>query len=554
MNAAEVLTGVGALSGARSSGGDGNGIASSRLLNGIEYAHARQAPEAKLRAAWKLRQGGGASPLVLVADDPDAEGHVLVLGPQKNGPLRRVRADAMLGVVQRTVPLKRLQAIRLVAEEVERLDAERVAGLKVRGLGTEHLYGERLPNQKRWTQLAALSDGVSRAGWRELLGDLGYAISPLPHAGYLCAVGGRPAVVVHPHDSAARFARLDEHGRLPEGALITDCRAHGARFGILAAGPRLRLLAASDEDAGTATRYLELDAATLERERRPLLGLLAPEYLANGEFAALLGEARDYGQQIRKRLDIVLRQEVLPRLGLGLGRWAREHDLDANDDSTRGELEAAALIFVFRALFLLYAESAGHLPMANTTYSAKSLTRVAERAWLELDDVDNRATSLWDDVQSLVKRMRTGQRAWDLPAYNGDLFAADDVLGAAVLERAALTDAELAPALVAVARDAEDPSVGVDFSGLEIGHLGYIYEGLLSLRLSPADRDYVYDARSDRYVPTAPGQAPDVRAGELLWLTNEGGRKGGGVYYTRTELVRHLVRGAVGPAFDRHCR
>ena len=107
VNASELLTGVGALTGARSSGGDGNGIASSRLLNGIEYAHARRAPEAKLRATWKRRQGGGASPLVLVADDPDAEGHVLVLGPQKDGPLRRVRADAMLGVVQRTVPLKR---------------------------------------------------------------------------------------------------------------------------------------------------------------------------------------------------------------------------------------------------------------------------------------------------------------------------------------------------------------------------------------------------------------------------------------------------------------
>ncbi len=328
MNASELLTGVGALTGARSSGGDGNGIASSRLLNGIEYAHARRAPEAKLRATWKRRQGGGASPLVLVADDPDAEGHVLVLGPQKDGPLRRVRADAMLGVVQRTVPLKRLQAVRLVAEEVERLDAERVAGLKVRGLGTEHLYGERLPNQERWSTLTELTDGVSRAGWRELLGDLGYEISPLPRKGYLCAVGGRPAVVVHPHDSAARFARLDEEGRLPEGALIADCRAHGARYGILAAGPRLRLLTAGDEDAGTATRYLELDAATLERERRPLLGLLAPEYLAGGEFGALLAEARDYGQRIRKRLDIVLRQEVLPRLGLGLGRWAREHGLD----------------------------------------------------------------------------------------------------------------------------------------------------------------------------------------------------------------------------------
>lgn len=552
MNAAELLTGVGALSGARASGQDGNGITSSRLLNGIEYAHASDAPEAKLRAAWRQRQGGGAAPLVLVADDPDASGLVLVLGPQNDGPLRRIRADAMLGVVKRTLPLKRIHAIRLVAEEVERLDAERVAGLKVRGLGTEHLYGERLPGQARWSRLRELSDGVNRAGWRELLGDLGYALSPLPRKGYLCTAGDRPAVVVHPHDSATRFARLDEHGHLPEGALVADCRAHGARYGILAAGPRLRLLAAGDEDVGTATRYLELDASTLEPDRRPLLGLLAPEYLADGGLGDLLGEARDYGQKIRRRLDVVLRQDVLPRLGLGLGRWARDHGFDPSDDRVREELEAAVLIFVFRTLFLLYAESAGHLPMANATYSAKSLTRTAERAWLERDELDERAASLWDDVQSLVRKMRTGQRAWDLPAYNGDLFAAGDVLGASILERATLTDAELAPALVAVARDAEDPSVGVDFSGLEIGHLGYIYEGLLSLRLSPADRDYVYDARSDRYVATAVGQEPEVQTGELLWLTNEGGRKGGGVYYTRTELVRHLVRGAVGPAFASH--
>lgn len=155
---------------------------------------------------------------MLIADDPEAEGHVRVLGPQKDGPLRRVRAEAMLGLIERTAPLKRLQAARLVAEEVERLDLERVAGLKVRGLGTEHLYGTRLPRSPRWAQLAELSQGVSRAGWRELLGDLGYAIEPLPRQGHLAKAGGRPAVVIHPRGEAAHFARLDEHGRLPEGA------------------------------------------------------------------------------------------------------------------------------------------------------------------------------------------------------------------------------------------------------------------------------------------------------------------------------------------------
>jgi hypothetical protein len=44
----------------------------------------------------------------------------------------------------------------------------------------------------------------------------------------------------------------------------------------------------------------------------------------------------------------------------------------------------------------------------------------------------------------------------------------------------------------------------------------------------------------------------DAEPGSLLWQTNEGGRKSGGVYYTRSELVRHLVGQSVLPAFERH--
>ncbi|MCY4458021.1 MAG: N-6 DNA methylase, partial [Acidimicrobiaceae bacterium] len=43
-----------------------------------------------------------------------------------------------------------------------------------------------------------------------------------------------------------------------------------------------------------------------------------------------------------------------------------------------------------------------------------------------------------------------------------------------------------------------------------------------------------------------------VSDGALLWLTNEGGRKSGGVYYTPASLVEHLVRHTVRPAFEKH--
>ncbi|MEJ7798734.1 MAG: hypothetical protein WKF42_09565 [Solirubrobacteraceae bacterium] len=136
MNAAELLDGLGALPGARDAGADGNGIVASRLLNGVEYAHASALEESRLRSAWRQRQGGAATPLVLLADDPEQPGFLRVLGPQRDGPLRRVRADSLFGLVEKTLSVRRLQAVRLLAEELERLDTERIAGLKVRGLGT----------------------------------------------------------------------------------------------------------------------------------------------------------------------------------------------------------------------------------------------------------------------------------------------------------------------------------------------------------------------------------------------------------------------------------
>lgn len=553
MNATELFEGIAAIPGSKDAG-SADGMPQSRVVNGIEFAQGTAVEERKIRASWKRRQGGGAAPLFLISDDPESEGRVLVLGPQKDGPLRRVRAEALFELVQTSADLRRVAAIRRLAEELEHLDADGVPGLLVRGLGTAHLYGTRLPAQeKRWAELTELGGDVPSSGWREALEALGYEISELAQRGFLAKSQGKPALVIHPHRSATEFARLDEAGRLPEGALLAACDANGAAYGMLAAGTRMRLLRAAGDDGGAATRYLELDCASLEPGSRPLLGLLAPAYLAEDGFEEVLREARDYGSELRVRLDRALRERVLPVLGLELGRWAESNGRDIADDETRTELEAAAMTFLFRALFLLYAESAGYLPMNNRTYNQRSFTRIAERAAEELGSADRRSPSLWRDIAILVEAMRTGQTAWGVPPYNGDLFSADGFDGTKLLEEATILDGALGPALVAFARDEERPEeLGVDFSGLEIGHLGHIYEGLLSLRLTVADRDFRYDPKSDRYL--AESDAPDVHSGELFWQTNEGGRKGGGVYYTRAELVRHLVRRAVRPAFADHLR
>lgn len=185
-----------------------------------------------------------------------------------------------------------LQAVRSLAEELERLDAAGVAGLTVRGLTTEHLLAVRLRSDaRRWAEVAAVARDLPRGDWREVLTALGYALERQPARNHLARYGGRPVAVVRPFADAADFARLDRDGRPPEGVLLEDCLAAGAPYGLLVSGSRL--FAARPDTGSAVARYLEVDASALPDSDRPLLGLLAPAMLAEGGFGALARDARD---------------------------------------------------------------------------------------------------------------------------------------------------------------------------------------------------------------------------------------------------------------------
>ncbi len=529
-------------------------LTSGLLVAGIEIATTRPASEQALRRLWRDRRGGGATPLLLLADDPARPGCLVALGTVEGaGPVRSVEAAALADVLVRLAGKCRLEAVRELAAELDRLDQAGIPGLKLRDLLTQHTLDVRLRHDAtRWARAAEATKALPGGGdWRALLNGLGYQLERRHQRGFLARYQGRPIAVVHPVRDAGEFARLDADGRPPEGLLLNDCEADGAPFGLLAAGPRLRLFRRDPQIGSASSQYLDLDAGALQSDDFAFLALLGPDYLAEGEFERLQAEARSFGGALQRRLDHTLRQTVLPTLGRSLGRWAGARGEDPGSDSVREELERAALTLVFRALFVAYAESAGYLPMDNRSYRQNSLTSLVEEAAESRERLGSRSSSLWDRFVLLVKALRAGNPAWGVPAYNGALFAADGFDGAETLEGASLPDPDFAEVLIGLGRDPET-AAGVDYSTLEIGHLGHLYEGLLSLRLSIAEGPLVYDAAGDRYAPAIGDQPCEFEAGDLVWQTHEGGRKGGGVYYTRTELVRHLVRGAVVPAFDTH--
>lgn len=515
---------------------------------GIEVAAAPLPGDRSMRAEWRRRAGNAATPFLLLADDAGCPGRIRVLGPATHqSPVRSVDSVHLAEALKQLAGMSPLQAVRRLAADLNRVEGD---GLVLNGLLTRHTLESRFKRDRdKWRKAQRTVADLPPGGtWRQTLAALGYDLERLPRRGYLARHNGKLVAVVHPKKTAEALARLDQDGRPPEGLLAQDCEEWGARYGILAFGGRYRLF---DVDSSHGTRqWLELDAGLLIDDRRPFLALLAPAWLAGGKFAALQEEAQKFGVQLRARLDRTIRQEALPALATGMERWAKEHGLDLDDDAQREELEHAAMTLVFRAVFILFAEGAGHLPTNNESYKKASLSALVAEAHDTTAKLSPASSSLWDGFMRLVKAMRSGNPAWDVPAYNGALFAAKDFAGAALLERMELRDPEFGRVLEAVGYDAPQAR-GVDFSTLEIAHIGHTYESLLGLRLSLATRPLRYDAKKDRYVSASPGRV-EVSPGGLLWQTHAGGRKAGGVYYTPVEIVRHLVEGAVKPPFEAH--
>ncbi|MFA5786485.1 MAG: hypothetical protein WDA71_05805 [Actinomycetota bacterium] len=518
---------------------------------GLEIAiHPAEAPDRRLREVWRARQAGAATPLLLIAPRPG--GKIAVLGPtDPTAPVREVSPTLLAEVLLRLEGKGRRDAAATLTAELERIDEAGIPGIVVRGLLTRHVLDKRLRQSPDWSHLADLAAKVRRArGWRDNFSALGFQIEQRKK-GYLLRSGGAPLAVIHPFSDASGFGRTTPEGTLPEGVLVADCDNAGARWGLLATDDRFRLFKARDVSVGAATgRYLEFDLTTTQNDDWPFLGLLAPESLQpGGRLDTLLEEAIRFGEDLRDALEVRFREKALPAIARGLGRFRADEGADLAEPDVRKEIEGATFALLFRVIFLLSAEGHGYLPLGSAAYRPHAASTLVVDA--RKGEFDPAATSLWDRMNVLVKAMRTGNKAWGVPAYDGDLFAPSGVWGAELLERAQISDAEFGPALFGIGYDSDDADAAVDYADLEIAHIGRIYEGLLALKLSLANEDLVYDKSKERFVP-GDGQKAEVAKGELFWQTESGGRKAGGVYYTKQIFVRHLVNQSVVPALQEH--
>ncbi|MWG36681.1 Eco57I restriction-modification methylase domain-containing protein [Halomarina oriensis] len=253
-------------------------------------------------------------------------------------------------------------------------------------------------------------------------------------------------------------------------------------------------------------------------------------------------------------------------------RVLAEGFLDTNDDLDEDDLPLihdSSLIYLYRLIFVLYAESEGRdlLPTENEIYSASySLNdlkqTVTDKRKATQQHYQTWQTNLWDRLEELFVLIDQGSQGMDIPkdqlyvpAYNGGLFRTnpgpDDSQEALFLASHEADDAHLAEVIELLTRrdaDEGDGQVFVDYSSLDERHLGSIYEGLLEYRIDVADEPLTVE--DGEYSPAVDDDEVVVPEGDVFLRTDDGERKTTGSYYTPEYVVEYIVDETLGPLVD----
>ena len=241
--------------------------------------------------------------------------------------------------------------------------------------------------------------------------------------------------------------------------------------------------------------------------------------------AIALAEARLYEETVSSALGERVFTEVFPSLCAALAAGDIEARKTAQGTYADDYLEAlreAALVLLYRLLFLFYAEDRRLLPVMDPRYAPYSLSALRDEIAKARDAgqvLSNRVANYWSVLDNLFTLIAEGDDTVGMPAYNGGLF---ERARAPLLARVKVPDAQLAPIIDALSRRVEDIlRLRINYRDLSVAHLGSLYERLLEYRLEQDD-------------------------GKLV--VNKAGfaRKGSGSYYTHDALVRLILDEAVG--------
>jgi len=319
---------------------------------------------------------------------------------------------------------------------------------------------------------------------------------------------------------------------------IEDLTTGKLRWGILTNGVRWRLYYQGARSV--SEQFFEIDLAQVLAIKGHEGGLFALDeqqrdhalrvfYLIFGKQAftgtasdprtfhqRALDEGRFYEERIAGNLSNVVFGDVFPKLVHAIASSAPNANLQ--------EVRQAALILLYRLLFILYAEDRDLLPIKDERYSDYGLRDkvrgdVGSRK-TKNDVFSSTAARYWSVIDDLCRAIDKGDGSIGLPPYNGGLFDRDRT---PLLTTVRLSDAVLSDVIDALSFErSPEGRRYINYRDLSVQQLGSIYEQLLEHEV--------------------------IREGdEIVIRPNIFARKGSGSYYTPDDLVTLIIRETISP-------
>jgi hypothetical protein len=309
-------------------------------------------------------------------------------------------------------------------------------------------------------------------------------------------------------------------------------------WGILTNGREWRLyyrLASS-----TATEFYPIDlvelleADNVEQFKYFWLFFRREAFEADSQGKNFLERVRDgsatYATRVGNGLKSLVFEEIFSCLAGGFVVELNRKGEEIN----ASQVYEATLSFLYKLLFLFYAEARNLLPI-DQDYREYSLTAIAQKIATEINQPtkkwSHKFSKFYDNLIILFQIIDRGDVDLEVPRYNGGLFHfdQDDLLDKFecnyFLNRYQLSDGILAPVIDKLARF---EGQAIDYSFLGVRQLGSIYEGLLEYRL-------VID---------------NPATGEVHLENDKGDRKASGSYYTPDYIVKYIVSHTLKPILE----
>lgn len=295
----------------------------------------------------------------------------------------------------------------------------------------------------------------------------------------------------------------------------------------------------------------------------------------------LLDASALYAKELEDRLKDRVFAEIFPRFAEGFITDIRAREGTGAELGTDrlNEVFQGTLTFLYRMLFLLYAEARDLLPINEQRgYHGKSLTRLKAEVAKDADNIEDQAparleqaynahsTELYDRLTELFVAIDAGDPNLNVPLYNGGLFSTQpadedtspEAASARFLMSHKIPDRYLAQGLDLLSRDVDAKTQAlafIDYKSLGVRQLGSVYEGLLEFKLRVAREPMVVvkGKKTEEVIPEreVTGKVRERLPKGAVYLENDKReRKASGSYYTPDYIVKYIVAHTVGPVLE----